>query len=112
MDFKISNLQESSCGIGNFIGIRPEVLADSKIYGIELDGISRRIAQLIYQKSSIAVQGVEKTDLLANAIKLSPEKTTPSVKIVEEEGTARKQTQKAAPGFLGLPTFQRSDRDG
>ena len=63
MGFKTGNLLEPSCGIGNFIGMRPETLADSKIYGIELDGISGRIAQQLYQKSSIAVQGFEKTDL-------------------------------------------------
>ena len=63
MGFKTGNLLEPSCGIGNFIGMRPESLADSKIYGIELDGISGRIAQQLYQKSSIAVQGFEKTDL-------------------------------------------------
>ena len=63
MGFKTGNLLEPSCGIGNFIGMRPEVLADSKIYGVELDSISGRIAQQLYQKSSIAVQGFEKTDL-------------------------------------------------
>ena len=63
MGFKTGNLLEPSCGIGNFIGMRPEALADSKIYGIELDSISGRIAQQLYQKSSIAVQGFEKTDL-------------------------------------------------
>ena len=63
MGFKTGNLLEPSCGIGNFIGMRPEALADSKIYGVELDGISGRIAQQLYQKSSIAVQGFEKTDL-------------------------------------------------
>ncbi len=63
MGFKTGNLLEPSCGIGNFIGMRPEALADSKIYGIELDGVSGRIAQQLYQKSSIAVQGFEKTDL-------------------------------------------------
>ncbi len=63
MGFKTGNLLEPSCGIGNFIGMRPENLSDSKIYGIELDGISGRIAQQLYQKSSIAVQGFEKTDL-------------------------------------------------
>ena len=47
----------------NGIGMRPEALADSKIYGVELDGISGRIAQQLYQQSSIAVQGFEKTDL-------------------------------------------------
>ena len=63
MGFKTGNLLEPSCGIGNFIGMRPESLADSKIYGVELDGISGRIARQLYQKSSIAVQGFEKTDL-------------------------------------------------
>ena len=63
MGFKTGNILEPSCGIGNFIGMRPEALADSKIYGVELDGISGRIAQQLYQKSSIAVQGFEKTDL-------------------------------------------------
>ena len=63
MGFKTGNLLEPSCGIGNFIGMRPESLTDSKIYGIELDGISGRIAQQLYQKSSIAVQGFETTEL-------------------------------------------------
>lgn len=63
MGFKAGNLLEPSCGIGNFIGMRPDDLADSKIYGIELDSISGRIAQQLYQKSSVAVQGFEKTDL-------------------------------------------------
>ena len=63
MSFQTGNLLEPSCGIGNFIGMRPEALADSKIYGVELDGISGRIAQQLYQQSSIAVQGFEKTDL-------------------------------------------------
>ena len=61
--FKRGNLLEPSCGIGHFMGMRPETLADSKIYGIELDSISGRIAQQLYQKSSIAVQGFENTDL-------------------------------------------------
>ena len=63
MGFQTGNLLEPSCGIGNFIGMRPEALADSKIYGVELDAISGRIAQQLYQQSSIAVQGFEKTDL-------------------------------------------------
>ena len=63
MGFQTGNLLEPSCGIGNFIGMRPEALADSKIYGVELDDISGRIAQQLYQQSSIAVQGFEKTDL-------------------------------------------------
>ena len=63
MGFQTGNLLEPSCGIGNFIGMRPEALADSKIYGVELNAISGRIAQQLYQQSSIAVQGFEKTDL-------------------------------------------------
>ena len=63
MNFKTGNVLEPSCGIGNFIGMRPDRLADAKIYGVELDSISGRIAQQLYQKSSIAVQGFEKTDL-------------------------------------------------
>ena len=63
MGFKTGNLLEPSCGVGNFIGMRPETLADSKIYGIELDSISGRIARQLYQKSSVAVQGFEQTDL-------------------------------------------------
>ena len=63
MNFKTGNVLEPSCGIGNFIGMRPDSLADAKIYGIELDSISGRIAQQLYQKSAIAVQGFEKTDL-------------------------------------------------
>ena len=54
---------------------------------------------------------VKETRAKANAIKLTPEKTLP-LKIVGEVDTTRKQTQKAASGFLGLPTFQRFSRDG
>ncbi len=53
----------------------------------------------------------EKTIQKSNTIKLTPEKPPP-LKIVGEVGTTRKQTQEAAPGFLGLPTFQRSGRNG
>lgn len=63
LGFKTGNLLEPSCGVGNFIGMKPEKLADSKIYGVELDSISGRIAQQLYQKASIAIQGFEKTDL-------------------------------------------------
>ena len=63
MGFKSGNLLEPSCGIGNFIGMKPESLSDSRIYGVELDSISGRIAQQLYQTSSIAVQGFEKTEL-------------------------------------------------
>jgi hypothetical protein len=63
MNFKTGNILEPSCGVGNFIGMVPDSMADSKLYGVELDGISGRIAQQLYQKSSIAVQGFEQTDL-------------------------------------------------
>ena len=63
MGFQRGNLLEPSCGVGNFLGMKPESLSDSRIYGIELDSISGRIAQQLYQTSSIAVQGFEKTEL-------------------------------------------------
>ena len=63
MGFKNGNILEPSCGVGNFIGMIPTDLKESKIYGVELDSISGRIAQQLYQKSSIAVQGFENTNL-------------------------------------------------
>lgn len=63
MNFKRGNILEPSCGIGNFIGMLPETLMDSRVYGVELDSISGRIARQLYQNSSIAVEGYEKTDL-------------------------------------------------
>ena len=63
MQFRNGNILEPSCGIGNFMGMIPESMSGSKIYGVEIDSISGRIAQQLYQKSSIAVQGFEKTDL-------------------------------------------------
>ncbi|TDP56390.1 helicase-related protein [Aminicella lysinilytica] len=59
MGFKEGNLLEPSCGIGNFIGMLPKSMEDTKIYGVELDKISAMIAQQLYQKSSIAAQGFE-----------------------------------------------------
>ena len=63
MGLKNANILEPSCGIGNFIGVLPQELENCKIYGIEKDNISGRIAQQLYQKSTIAVQGYEKVDL-------------------------------------------------
>ena len=63
LSFQSGNLLEPSCGVGNFMGMKPESLTDSRIYGVELDSISGRIAQQLYQNSSIAVQGFEKTEL-------------------------------------------------
>ena len=63
MGFKRGNVLEPSCGVGNFLGMLPDSMQESQLYGVELDSISGRIAQQLYQKSSIAVQGFEKTEL-------------------------------------------------
>ena len=63
MGFKNGNILEPSCGTGNFLGMVPETLKTSNLYGIELDSISGRIARQLYQKSSIAIEGYEKTEL-------------------------------------------------
>ena len=61
MGFTQGNILEPSCGIGNFLGMLPESMSGSKLYGVELDDLSGRIARQLYQRSSIAVQGYEKT---------------------------------------------------
>ncbi len=63
MNFKSGNILEPSCGIGNFIGMLPITMQDSKVYGVELDTISAGIAQQLYQKSSIAAQGFENVNI-------------------------------------------------
>ncbi|MBR5090535.1 MAG: N-6 DNA methylase, partial [Ruminiclostridium sp.] len=63
MGFKNGNILEPSCGIGNFMGLIPDSMSQSKIYGVELDSVSGRIAQQLYQKNNIAVQGFESTEL-------------------------------------------------
>jgi len=63
MGLKAGNILEPSCAVGNFLGMLPEQLSDCKIYGVELDSLSGRIAQQLYQTSTIAVQGFEKTTL-------------------------------------------------
>ena len=63
MGVQSGNILEPSCGIGNFIGMKPEHLSDCNIYGVEIDSISGRIARQLYQKSAIAVQGYEETNL-------------------------------------------------
>ena len=60
---KTGNILEPSCGVGNFIGVLPDSLEDCKLYGVELDSISGRIARQLYQKSTVAVQGYEDTNL-------------------------------------------------
>ena len=61
MGFTQGNILEPACGISNFLGMLPENMSGSKLYGVELDDLSGRIARQLYQKSSIAVQGYEKT---------------------------------------------------
>ena len=61
MGFTQGNILEPSCGVGNFLGMLPESMTGSKLYGVELDDLSGRIARQLYQKNSIAVQGYEKT---------------------------------------------------
>ena len=61
MGFTQGNILEPACGIGNFLGMLPESMSGSKLYGVELDDLSGRIARQLYQQSSIAVQGYEKT---------------------------------------------------
>lgn len=63
MGFRESNILEPSCGVGNFIGMLPDRMAGSHAYGVELDSISGRIAQQLYQNSSIAVTGFEKVQM-------------------------------------------------
>ncbi|MBR6221708.1 MAG: N-6 DNA methylase, partial [Clostridia bacterium] len=61
MGFRKGNILEPSCGVGNFMGMLPEGMSVSRMYGVELDSITGRIAQQLYQKNTIAVQGFEET---------------------------------------------------
>ena len=63
MGFREGNILEPSCGIGNFIGMLPSTMQDSKIYGVEIDKISAGIAQQLYQKTSIAAQPFEEVNI-------------------------------------------------
>ena len=63
LGFREGNILEPSCGIGHFIGMLPESMSESKIYGVELDTVSAGIAQQLYQKTSIAAQGFEEANL-------------------------------------------------
>ncbi len=62
MGFQNGNILEPSCGVGNFIGMKPDGM-DGKIYGVEIDSISGRIAAQLYQNSDIAVNGFEKVEM-------------------------------------------------
>ena len=61
MGFKTGNILEPSCGVGNFFGMLPESMAGSKLYGVELDSITGRIAQKLYPEATITVAGFETT---------------------------------------------------
>ena len=62
MGFETGNILEPSCGTGNFLGLLPESMENSRIYGVELDSISGRIAKQLYQKADIRIQGFENAD--------------------------------------------------
>ena len=62
MGFQPGNVLEPSCGIGNFFGLLPESLSNAKLYGVELDSLTGRIAKQLYQKADITVDGFENTD--------------------------------------------------
>ncbi len=63
MGFTKGNILEPSCGTGNFMGLLPDEMSESRMYGVELDEISGRIARQLYQKASIAIAGYERTSL-------------------------------------------------
>ena len=63
LGYEKGNMLEPSCGTGNFFGLLPEKMAGSKLYGVELDDLTGRIAKQLYQKATIAVQGFEDTKL-------------------------------------------------
>lgn len=63
MGFSRGNILEPACGIGNFFGMLPDRMQESRLFGVELDGITGRIAKQLYQKSNITVSGFEETNL-------------------------------------------------
>ena len=63
MGFRMGNILEPSCGIGNFFGLLPESMAGSRLYGVELDSLTGRIAKQLYHNANIAIQGYEATSL-------------------------------------------------
>ena len=67
MGFRQGNVLEPACGVGHFLGMLPESMAESKVYGVELDDVSGRIARQLYPRSSISVRGYEKMDFPDNS---------------------------------------------
>ena len=66
MGFRQGNVLEPACGVGHFLGMLPDSMAESKVYGVELDDVSGRIARQLYPRSSISVRGYEKMDFPDN----------------------------------------------
>ena len=66
MGFHKGNILEPSCGVGNFMGMLPESMRDARMYGVEIDSITGRIAQQLYQRNTIVVQGFEDTSFPDN----------------------------------------------
>lgn len=62
MGFSSGNILEPSCGVGNFLGLLPEKMKNSKLYGVELDNLTGRIAKQLYQTADITINGYEKTE--------------------------------------------------
>ena len=71
MGFESGTILEPSCGVGNFFGMLPESMSDSKLYGVELDSISGRIARQLYPNANIAVAGFEHTQFADNSFDLA-----------------------------------------
>jgi adenine-specific DNA methylase len=63
LGFKTGNILEPSCGVGNFFGLLPDSMKDSKLYGVELDSVTARIAKQLYPRADIKETGFEKTDM-------------------------------------------------
>ena len=63
LGFSQGNILEPSCGTGNFFGLLPESMQNSKLYGVEIDSLTGRLAKQLYQKANIAIEGFEKTNL-------------------------------------------------
>ena len=71
MGFKGGNVLEPSCGVGNFFGLLPESMAKSKLYGVELDGVTGRIAKQLYPNAHIEIKGYEQTNFEKNSFDLA-----------------------------------------
>ena len=63
LGFSQGNILEPSCGTGNFFGLLPDSMQNSKLHGVEIDSLTGRIAKQLYQKANIAIEGFEKTNL-------------------------------------------------